>query len=596
MSAALVLLALAAVIAAGIAVTAVLHEHRERTAAHGLPRRIVRWHLGLAHHGQPVTDAGWNRPGRRALTATGHARRFHYRPQKHRMMIRVAETEGPLLLGYGLLFWRDVTLGVLAALVLAGIGYGGYRAWRAAQRRRFRRSWLFPLHQTLSPMLNIPLASRPESYLTVAHDRSSASVALPVAYRSAREMERLEAAVSAALAIEAPEVTWDRSGAKPVVTFTRALTPPRVTLHDVREALEAAGPDDIVLGLGKRHSVVSVNLHGDSPHLALSMGSGAGKSAAARFIAAQLMHKGGICLFIDPKLTNHPWVTGGSRLPNAAWAGSDEEVHNALVWLGRELRRRNQVALAAMDIEGNVRADVGPRLLVVIEELNLLAPRLRAYWRASGDGSPSPAVEALAAVSAAGRAARINLLPIAQRLSAAVMGGGDARTNVGIRILGRYDPQAWNMLAGEFPMPPVDDTPGRVQVVTSKVTECQVALLSGAEAVRFATDGVLTPCPAGMPGVCGLPDPGVTGTSPELPPAETPPMSPGSPPPGVIPPASGIPLREACERGILPVGVATAKVWRRRYRDFPAPVAHDGMTQLFDPGELHQFAQSRRKS
>jgi hypothetical protein len=40
-----------------------------------------------------------------------------------------------------------------------------------------------------------------------------------VGFRSGRDMERIEQAVSAALAIEAPGIEWDRSGARPKVTI-----------------------------------------------------------------------------------------------------------------------------------------------------------------------------------------------------------------------------------------------------------------------------------------------------------------------------------------------------------------------------------------
>lgn len=583
---AVVALVLLVVIAIGIACSAITRTHRERTASHGLARRIVRWHLGHHWTGEPITDAGWRRHGRKALTKTGHARRFWYRPQRHRMAIRVAETEGPLLALYGLLFFRSYTIGLLAAGLLAGIAWQAARAWRAHRRRRFRKSWVFPLHQTLSPLLGVPLANKPESYLSVAPDRSSARLELPVQFRSGRDMQRIEQAVTDVLGIEAPEITWDRSGARPVVTFTRSATPARVMLGQLAAAIAAAGPDEVVLGIGKRGQPVTVNLHADSPHIALSMGSGGGKSTAAKFIGAQVMHKGGITLWLDPKWISHPWVTGG-RLPNAAYAKTDAQIHYALVWLGRELDRRNRVADAATDIEGNVHADVGPRLLVVIEELNLLVPRLRAWWRDNGSGGPSPAIEALAAVSAAGRQVRINLLLIAQRLSAAASGGGDSRENIGIRILGRYSAQAWAMLAAEFPMPAPDDHPGRVQVVTSKVAECQVATLSGAEAIRLATTGTVTPCPAGMPGICA-PDPRVTAALPGTPLAETAGLTPESPPPG------GISLARACEVGILPCKPSTAKVWRRRYREFPQPVGYEGLTHLYDPEQLDSFAKTRR--
>jgi hypothetical protein len=178
-------------------------------------------------------------------------------------------------------------IGLLAALILAGLGFGGWRAHRAWQRRAWRRSWLYPPHKTVAPMLNLPLAINPESYLRLALDRSRVTLELPPGFGSTRDMERLEQAVSATLAIEAPDAEWDRSGARPYVTFTSSRTPARVRLADIGDAIAKAGPDELVLGIGKRGQPVTVDLHAGRPHLALSVGSGGGKTRTARLIGAR---------------------------------------------------------------------------------------------------------------------------------------------------------------------------------------------------------------------------------------------------------------------------------------------------------------------
>ena len=81
--------------------------------------------------------------------------------------------------------------------------------------------------------------------------------------------------------------------------------------------------------------------------------------------------------------------------------------------------RRNRVADVAADIEGNVNANVGPRIFVVAEELNTTMKKLRAYWRRSresGDPVRSPALDALDEVMFTGRQVRVNVLMIGQRL------------------------------------------------------------------------------------------------------------------------------------------------------------------------------------
>src|SRR5207248_6575724 len=132
-------------------------------------------------------DSGWNREGRKALTAVGHARRFWHRPGKHRAAIRTAESLGPVAVAYGLVFYTRATIWLLAAVVAVGLCYYSWRAWKAWQRRTWRRSWLYPLHKTIAPMLSLPLAVSPESYLRLALDRSRVTLELPPGFRSTRD-------------------------------------------------------------------------------------------------------------------------------------------------------------------------------------------------------------------------------------------------------------------------------------------------------------------------------------------------------------------------------------------------------------------------
>jgi hypothetical protein len=227
MSIRLLPLAVLGVLAVLVIVSAMLRTAAERIAQVDLSRIIVRWFLGRPWHGGHITDAGWNRKGVKVMTATGHARAFSHLKGRHRAAIRTTETLGPVLVAYGLWAWRMPTIGLLAALILAGLGFGGWRVRWAWQRRSWRRSWLYPLHKTIAPMLDLPLAINPESYLRLALDRSRVTLELPPGFRSTRDMERLEQAVSATLAIEAADVEWDRSGARPKVTFTESRTPAR---------------------------------------------------------------------------------------------------------------------------------------------------------------------------------------------------------------------------------------------------------------------------------------------------------------------------------------------------------------------------------
>ena len=104
-----------------------------------------------------------------------------------------------------------------------------------------------------------------------------------------------------------------------------------------------------------------------------------------------------------------------------------EDIAAMLLWLNAERERREDVAEATGDIEDVVHGNVGPRILIIFEEQNLTVPKIK-------DASQE-AFEALGDLNFAGRAARMNMVAIAQRYSAKAAGGGDVRATVNARIL-----------------------------------------------------------------------------------------------------------------------------------------------------------------
>lgn len=565
---------------------------RRRVRAHGLGVLLWRWLSGMPHHGEPLTDAGWGRPGARALTQTGHARRFWYRPRQVRAAWRAGGTLAVLLVLWGLLAAPVATLAALGLCAAAGAAWGCWRAWRWAREWRHRRAWVAPAHLVAAPLVGLSPASDPRGWLTVAPDRSLVVAALPPRWNpSPEDKKRLAGTLSAKLGLEAPEARWMLAGPSPRLEITQsAPPPPRVSLADVRERLDKLKPDELLWGLGKRAAPVTSSLSGDSPHLGLSMGSGAGKSVTARSLLAQMLYRGAIGLILDVKWISHMWADG---LPNVSIARRPAEIHAALMWLGREVGRRNEVALAGADIDGTVHATVGPRLIVVAEELNATAAALRAYWkdvRAKDDPARSPALDALDGASFMGRQVLTNVVYIGQRLSAKAVGSGDARENIGVLCFGRYSPSNWRMLAPDFPMPPKSLAPGRLQIVSDAVRECQGVLMTAAEARQLAVSGTVALLPAGMPGaryatgdiaaaasIDSGPDLGSATVSGPL-------------------PVAPVSLREAVEAGLFGGRkIAAVRTMRHRYRDeFPRPVGRDGTTELYDPQALASWAGSRK--
>lgn len=294
--------------------------------------------------------------------------------------------------------------------------------------------------------------------------------------------------VASRLGIDDPVANWRTKGAEPSVTITsRPRVPNRVLWDDVAELVAATTDTRPLLGLGAGGRPVYLDLELDSPHLAISAGSGAGKSVLAATVLIQALHRGAVAVVIDVKRHSHRWCYG---LPGVAYARDIRDCHDALVAVGEEARRRNVVS-------DDPAADVGPRMIVLVEELNATITQLGWWWetvRAKGDPKTSPAIAALREVLFMGRAVRVNLIAVAQQLSARAIGGGESRENLGTRALARATDRSWAMLAPQItPIPPRSRIPGRWHVVTGDdVAEVQVAYATDQQARSYASAGVMS--------------------------------------------------------------------------------------------------------
>lgn len=556
-----------------------------RTRVDKVGALIIIWRFlsGFPWHGKPVSDAGWIRPGKRALTRTGHTSRFHMRPRWQRACYRTGWTLATVWALWGLLTARSLTVRCLWAAAGVGVVYGALRAYFAVRRHRHHRTWLRPLHTALSGVVGVPLTAPPSSWLKVERDRSKAVVQLPSGFHADdKTRENIVRVVAQRVGMESPEASWRLAGPDPLLTLTTSSPPPqRVNLADLRPHLEAAGPDTLVLGIGKRGKVVTVSLKGDSPHIGVSAGSGGGKSVVTRLIAAQILHAGGLAIVLDVKRISHSWTRD---LPNVHYAKTAEQIHQTLLLLQREVAYRNDVADQAADIEGEVRANVGPRILLICEELNAMRQQLRAYWRdirENGDPARSPSEVALDEVLFTGRQVKCNAVLIGQRLSAAATGGGDSRENLAAKILARYTSSTWKMLCDGIAPPPTSRHIGRAQVVTDHAAECQVGFLTGAEAREYALAGVVGQLPQRFGGRAVTAAAQIANTGPDQQVVTVTPPPVSQPPSGDL-----VTLTEAVHSGLLTRSIAAVRMARHRDDRFPQPVAKRGLAHLYDAEQL----------
>ena len=280
--------------------------------------------------------------------------------------------------------------------------------------------------------------------------------------------------------------SWDQVGPRVVARWTVRSRPPTVVGHD--RVIEHARklPDwEFYVGDGVGGQAVTISLRDDSPHIAVSAGSGAGKSVLAMTIAVQVLARGGRVVILDRK-GSHRWAVG---LAGVDYCTKPGQMHDALLREAAEANEWNDLALHEPEDW-----DPGARTLIICEELNATIGMLMNWWidnREKSDPKRSPAISALADLLFMGRSAKKNVLAIAQMLTARAIGGPEARENFGIRCLARYTANNWKMLVPEASMPKASRTLGRWQIVIGgQATEVQVAYLTVAQARAIASPEV----------------------------------------------------------------------------------------------------------
>ncbi|MFH9426271.1 pRL2-11 [Streptomyces sp. NPDC017529] len=625
-------------------------EETAETLAFGIGRFLA----GRDLDGIRRTDATFFRTGRRVLPKTeGRVRRASYRAGWQRLAVRLtvlgAVTEAGYLAGRhpGTTFetaralW-DEPQGVLQVLETGGIGVAGVAAAGGLaygvlgrERRELMREWIVPLHQALHRPLGMAEQTDPRRYLHVpknfSDDDAEIRIDLPTSLAFSRDV--IADLITQKLALEGVTFAWHPAGAAPYVLVKKTRKPPaRALFKDpkMRELVAKAKESAPVIGVGSGGRAVSVDLDDQSPHILVNASTGGGKSVTLRCIACQMLHHGSLVFVLDTKRISHPWASG---LPGVTYCRDIADIHDQLIALGTEGRRRTRVA-DDLGIGADPKA-IGPRLLLLLEEVNATMKQLARYWdkiRESGDPKVSPAVDALNEILFMGRQLRMHVLLVAQSATARALGGPEAREQFSTRILARYSVNAWRMLAPEVhPAPKSAKHPGRAQVVSGGAArETQILFFTEAEAREWATTGKKAAAACG-PAPVQLHKPpaeALLGTRPtstgELPPVPEPPASgdrpadPRNPVPApaaapgeltgnaTAPPATPAParvdddqavgLREAADHHLPGITLAALRFARANDPAFPASAGKRGAELLYRVGDLKKWARNRPRA
>ncbi|MFI1018222.1 pRL2-11 [Streptomyces sp. NPDC020965] len=455
------------------------------------------------------TDATFWRAGTRILPKTeGRVPARSYRAGWQRLIPRLAVLGGLGAGGYLTTRDLDATAESVQSLwnnpgpVLAALETGGVNAATAAAaggilgrgHRELRREWIHPLHQALAGPLGIAEQTDPRRYLHIPHnfsdDDAEIRVDLPVHLRFSRDV--VADIVTQKLALEGVSFSWHPAGAKPHVLVKKTRKPPaKAAFKDpkTRELVAAAKESAPVIGIGSGGRVVSVDLDAESPHILVNAPTGGGKSVPLRTIACQMLHHGSLVFVLDTKRISHPWAHG---IDGVTYCRDIADIHDQLIELGQTGRLRTCIA-DELGIGADPHA-IGPRLLILLEEVNATMKQLARYWEKTREpGAPkvSPAIDALNEILYMGRQLRMHVLLVAQSATARALGGPEVREQFATRILARYSVNAWRMLAPEVhPAPKSTKHQGRAQVVSGGTArETQVLFFTEAEARQWATTG-----------------------------------------------------------------------------------------------------------
>ncbi|MFD4371074.1 pRL2-11 [Streptomyces sp. NPDC058486] len=552
-----------------------------------------RFFAGRDLDGVRRTDATFLRPGRRIVAKALDApvRRSSYRAGWQRLTVRAAALAAAAGGTYGYLHHPEaitqaLTYGSPATLLATAVG-GAVLRMKGRERRELMGEWVEPLHQALTGPLGISEHTAPASYLHVpaefTDDDAEIRIDLPLHLRFDRD--QVAELVMQKLALQNASFTWRVAGRDPHLIVKKKHRPPTsLGLDDpgIRDLLASVPESAPLIGLGAGRKKVSVDLDHDSPHVLISAGTGGGKSTILRSIACQFLHNGAQAHILDFKRISHTWARG---IPGVHYSRDIADIHDALVALGAEGHRRIRYAEQLGDDVLAAEPDlVGPRIVILLEEINATMAQLRRHWertRGNADPKASPALDALAEILFMGRQVRLHVLLVAQSATARALGGPEMRENFSTRILVRYTLNAWKMLVPEVtPAPKPTRHPGRVQVVLGGTArETQVLNLSETEARAWAMSGAPgTRPPLTLTKDSPDGDPSDPATSEQTTEAE-----------------ELIGLR-AAQQQLDGTTLAALRWARRNDPEFPHPAGRAGTEYLYRPTDLHHWSRNRPRT
>ncbi|MGW3209043.1 hypothetical protein [Streptomyces sp. NPDC001135] len=348
----------------------------------------------------------------------GKVRRRSYKPGWRRLSFRIALGAGVWEIGYLATQDLDATVQntqelwhnreqVLATLESSGIGAAsvltvGTAAYMALtrERRELMREWVVPLHEPIHRPLGLAEQTDPRRYPHIpknfSDDDAEIRIDLPGHLDFSRDV--IADRITQKLALEG--VTFDRhpKGSKPYVR--------------VKKTAPGEGPLQKPQGPRAGGQGPGVRAHHRARHRRADRLRRPGRRLPAHpgqrlhrrrlcCIVCQMLHHGSLVFVLDTKRISHPWAHG---IDGVTYCRDIADIHDQLIELGQIGRLRTRIA-DELGIDADPKA-IGPRVLILLEEINATMKQLARYWekiRESGDPKVSPAADALNEILYMGR-------------------------------------------------------------------------------------------------------------------------------------------------------------------------------------------------
>lgn len=552
-----------------------VHRSRVALAAAGV-RVVCRFASGRPMNGRRKTDATFLRPGTVKFTQADRTGRWSYLPEWQRAAVRLGVVSVLTLLVIVYLVAPLAALLIVGALVTGGMAYGGYLVYRAGRHLSVQRSVVRPLWRALSSK-----GIQTPGWLTIPGDYATnksaeVTIRLPDDWPGDPESRKSLLGIVTRKIGGDWDPHWTDQG-RPILRLTHAPVPPSVVMFpDVLKKIRELSEGQVLLGLGSRNESIVIDFNAETPHVALSIGTGGGKSATLCLLIVQLLAQGATIEGIDPKRVSLNPLRG---LAGLTIHRDIEQQWDAISMIRAEMDRR----YAQLDADENA---TFPRLVLVIEEANTFRYDSEDYWeetKPKGANKEPRVFRDLSSILNKGRQANVNVLTVFQEMDAKSAGGGRARSQYGLKVLGRFTPQAWKMLVDTYPRPKSSKVRGRMIVSDGgdhRLVQTAYAL-DGPSLCTEAREHAMTGRPAvAVPGR-HVPLSQVSQDGSDLANAVR------------TVPEQSIGLRQAVESGVLSISLDAARKAAQRDDEFPAPASFSGREHLYYPTDLRRWQANR---